>query len=98
MSGCSDQRLLAMISKEKLLKKMTAKTKSEVEVEVEDVGRQSVERWKDDIPFVCLRTVIQDARTAEFEIKNLKLKVRRKNFTYFSSKSLFYFFCASVLD
>ena len=70
MCGCSDQRLLAMIS-DNNQKRNDDTSKAEVEVEVEKKGRTCNET----APLVCLRTVLRDARTAEFAEKKDILKV-----------------------
>ena len=77
MCGCSDQRLLALISENSQKKNDNGvKIKVEVEVEVEKKGRT----FDETVPLVCLRTVLKDARTAELAVQKIMLKVPSKIF------------------
>ena len=86
MCGCSDQRLLALISENSQKKNDNGvKIKVEVEVEAEKKGRT----FDETVPLVCLRTVLKDARTAEFAVQKIILKVPS---TIFFSRFIFIFF------
>ena len=91
MCGCSDQRLLAMISDNN--QKRNDDT-SKVEVEVEKNGRTRDEA----APLVCLRTVLKDARTAELAEEKVIPKVladilisRSTSFFSFKMQHMFFF-------
>ena len=86
MCGCSDQRLLALMSENSEKKNDNGvKIKVELEVEVEKKGRT----FDETVPLVCLRTVLKDARTAELAVQKITLKVPSK---IFFSRFIFIFF------
>ena len=93
MCGCSDQRLLAMIS-DNNQKRNDDTSKVEVEVEVEKKGRTRDEA----APLVCLRTVLKDARAAESAEEKVIPKVlanilisRSTSFFSFKMQHMFFF-------
>ena len=88
MCGCSDQRLLALISENSQKKNdngVKVKIKVELEVEAEKKGRT----FDETVPLVCLRTVMKDARTAELAVQKTILNVPSK---IFFSRFIFIFF------
>ena len=93
MCGCSDQRLLALISENSRKKNDNGdKIKIKVEVEVEKKGRT----FDETVPLVCLRTVLKDARTAELAVQKIILKVPSKIF--FSRFILIFFFKDNLIQ